>query len=52
MSEPESPVVSISSSQTRMSLSERFLNALALLRQHNLSPFDSKNLCHGEWTQL
>ena len=40
VSEPESPVDSISSSQTRMSLSERVQDALELLRYHRLSPFD------------
>lgn len=39
-SEPESPVDSISSSQTRMSLLERIQDVLALLRHHHLSPFD------------
>ena len=39
-SEPESPVDSISSSQTRISLSERIQDALALLRGRRLSPFD------------
>jgi hypothetical protein len=40
VSEPESPVDSISSSQTRMSPSERIQDVLALLRHHRLSPFD------------
>ena len=40
ISEPESPVDSMSSSQTRLSLSERIQDVLALLRHHRLSPFD------------
>ena len=42
-SEPESPVDSISSSQTpmaRMALSDRIQDVLSLLRRHRLSPFD------------
>jgi len=40
ISEPESPVDSISSSKTRLSPSERIQDVLALLRDHRLSPFD------------
>ena len=39
-SEPESPTDSISSSQSRMSVSDRILDVLSLLRHHRLSPFD------------
>jgi len=39
-SEPDSPTDSISSTQSRISLSDRILDVLALLRRHRLSPFD------------
>ncbi len=40
-SEPESPLGdSMSSSESRLSLLERILDVLALLRRHRLSPFD------------
>lgn len=39
-SEPESPVDSLSSSQTGRTLSDTILDALATLRRHRLGPFD------------
>jgi H/ACA ribonucleoprotein complex subunit 1 len=40
-SEPESPTDSVSSSQSRMSLSDRILDMLILFRQHRLSPLSA-----------